>query len=103
MAYVLESSAEPLPEDFVGRRTQRRGVIYPGSSARHELLVPNLRGELEAVYVRARPGMRSPVYKHDSEDFACVLKGRLAITVGDDIFTLSRGDSVAYPSHTPSL
>jgi hypothetical protein len=51
MACLLDSSAEPLPENFVGRRTQRRVVIYPGSSARHELLVPNLRGELEAVYV----------------------------------------------------
>ena len=101
MTYLFDPSAERRPENFVVRRARRRVVIYPGSTAKHELLVPDLRGKLEAVYVRAPAGTRSPVYKHDGEDFAYVLKGRLRLTVGDDSFTLERGDSISYPSHEP--
>lgn len=99
LSYFFEPSAERLPEHFVVRRRQRRTVIYPGSSVRSELLVPDLRGKLEAVYFSVRPHTKSPVYKHDGEDFGYVLKGRLRVTVGDDTFTLERGDSISYPSH----
>jgi transcriptional regulator with XRE-family HTH domain len=100
LGHFFEGLAERLPENFVVRRTQRRILLYPGSPVRNELLVPDLRGKLEAVYFRARAGMRSPNYKHDGEDFCYVLKGRLRIAVGPDTFLLNAGDSVSFPSHT---
>lgn len=99
VAYLFEPGSERLPENFVVRRRERRAVIYPGSPVHNELLVPDLRGKLEAVFFHARPGMKSPVYKHDGEDFCLVIKGRLRVTVEDDVFVLDTGDSMSFPSH----
>lgn len=101
MSYFFEPTGERLPENFVVRRESRRAVIYPESPVRNELLVPDLRGKLEAVYFRAQPHTKSPVYKHEGEDFGYVLKGRLRVVVGDDVFVLDRGDSISFPSHVP--
>lgn len=101
VAYFFEASQDRLPEHYVVRRAGRRVLLYPGSEVRNELLVPDLRGKLEAVYFRARAGTRSPTYKHEGEEFGLVLKGRLRVTVGDDRFDLRKGDSITYPSHEP--
>jgi quercetin dioxygenase-like cupin family protein len=101
ISHFFEATGERAPEHYVVRRQGRRVVLYPGSKVRHELLVADLRGRLEAVYSRVRTGTRSPEYKHDGEEFGFVLKGRMRVTVGDDTFTLGRGDSISYPSHLP--
>lgn len=101
VGYFFEPSQDRLPEHYVVRRQGRRVVLYPGSEVRNELLVPDLRGKLEAVYFRARAGTRSPTYKHEGEEFGLVLKGRLRVTVGEDQFELRKGDSITYPSHQP--
>ena len=101
MSHFFEPAGERTPGQYVVRRHGRRVVLYPGSPVRHELLVPDLRGKLEAVYSRVRAGTKSPVYKHDGEEFGYVLRGRLRVTVGDDVFTLEPGDSISYPSHLP--
>ncbi len=101
VVHFFEPSHERLPEHYVVRRRGRRTVIYPGSKVRNELLVPDLRGKLEAVYFRARGGTKSPVYKHEGEEFGYVLAGKLRVTVGDDTFVLVKGDSISLPSHQP--
>jgi transcriptional regulator with XRE-family HTH domain len=101
VAHFFEPSHERLPEDWVVRRGGRRTILYPGSTVKNELLVPDLRGRLEAIYFRARGKTRSPVYKHEGEEFGYVLKGRLRVTVGDDTFVLGKGDSITLPSHQP--
>lgn len=99
ISHFFEPTGHRMPENYVVRRRNRRVVIYPGSPARNELLVPDLRGKLEAVYISARPHTQSPDYKHDGEDWGHVLRGRLRVVVGDDVFTLERGDSISFPSH----
>ncbi len=101
VAHFFEPSHERLPEHYVVRRGGRRIVLYPGSKVRNELLVPDLRGKLEAIYFRAAGGTKSPLYKHEGEEFGHVLKGRLRVTVGDDTFVLGKGDSISLPSHQP--
>jgi transcriptional regulator with XRE-family HTH domain len=101
VVHFFEPSQERLPENYVVRNRGRRTVLYPGSRVKNELLVPDLRGKLEAVYFRARARTRSPVYKHEGEEFGYVLKGRLRVTVGDDTFVLGKGDSITLPSHQP--
>lgn len=101
LGYFFDPAGERLPENFVVRRAQRRVVIYPGSPVRNELLVPDLRGKLEVIHFRARPRLKSPVYKHEGEDFCYVLKGRLRVTVGDDTFVLAREDAISFLSHVP--
>jgi transcriptional regulator with XRE-family HTH domain len=101
VSYFFEPSGERLPENYVVRRDQRKMIIYPDFPVQNQLLVPDLRGKLEAVYLKAARKTRSPVYRHDGEEFGYVIRGRLRVTVGDDVFTLERGDSISYPSHLP--
>ncbi|MBI1733602.1 MAG: cupin domain-containing protein [Candidatus Rokubacteria bacterium] len=101
VVHFFEPSHERLPDQYVVRRDGRRTILYPGSKVKNELLVPDLRGKLEAIYFRAPGKTRSPVYKHEGEEFGFVLKGRLRVTVGDDTFVLGRGDSISLPSHQP--
>lgn len=101
VAHFFEPSQERLPEHYVVRQGGRRTILYPGSEVRNELLVPDLRGRLEAIYFRASGKTRSPIYKHEGEEFGYVLKGRLRVTVGDDTFVLGKGDSITLPSHQP--
>jgi transcriptional regulator with XRE-family HTH domain len=99
VAYFFEAAQERLPENYVVRQGRRRTVLYPGSRVRNELLVPDLRGRLEAIRFRAPAGTKSPTYKHEGEEFGYVLKGRLRVTVGGDTFVLGKGDSICFPSH----
>ena len=99
MSSLFASNGQRTPDSYVVRRRSRRVLIYPDSPVRNELLVPDLRGKLEAVYFRARPHTKSPTYSHDGEDFGHVLRGRLRVVVGDDVFTLEQGDSISFPSH----
>ncbi len=101
VAHLFEAAHERLPENYVVRRGARRVVFYPGSTVRNELLVPDLRGRLEAISFRARGGTKSPMYKHEGEEFGYVMKGRLRVTIGDDHFVLARGDAICFPSHQP--
>jgi quercetin dioxygenase-like cupin family protein len=101
VAHFFEATAERLPDHYVVRRNGRRTIIYPGSTVRSELLVADLRGKLEALYFRSRPGTRSPVYKHDGEEFGYIIRGRLRMTIGDDVLTLGPGDSICFPCHVP--
>jgi quercetin dioxygenase-like cupin family protein len=101
VAHFFEPSHERLPEHYVVRRGGRRTILYPGSKVKNELLVPDLRGRLEAIYFQASGKTKSPVYKHEGEEFGYVLKGRLRVTVGDDTFVLGKGDSITLPSHQP--
>jgi transcriptional regulator with XRE-family HTH domain len=99
LASFFEPSGERQPDHYVVRRAARRAVVYPGSTVHHELLVPDLRGKLEAVYCNAPRNTTSPTYRHEGEEFGYVIRGRLRVTVGDDVFVLKRGDAISYPSH----
>jgi transcriptional regulator with XRE-family HTH domain len=101
VAHFFAPTDERLPENYVVRRAGRRAMLYPGSTVKNELLVPDLRGRLEAVFFRAQRGARSPVYKHEGEEFGYVLKGRMRVTIGDDQFVLGKGDAICFPSHDP--
>jgi transcriptional regulator with XRE-family HTH domain len=101
LSSVFEPHGERLPEHYVVRRASRRAVVYPGSKVHHELLVPDLRGKLEAVYCKAARDTTSPTYRHEGEEVGYVIKGRVRVTVGEHVFVLARGDAISYPSHLP--
>jgi len=101
VAQLFEPTHERLPENYVVRHGSRRALFYPGSNVRNELLVPDLRGRLEAVWFGATSGTKSPTYKHEGEEFGFVLKGRLRVTIGSDTFVLGKGDCISFPSHQP--
>lgn len=101
LARLFEEAEAPEPRRMVVRREARRVVLYRGSTSRNELLVPDLKGQLEVILSHIRPGTKSPVYCHAGEEFGYVLKGRLELSVGEERFLLRQGDAIQFPATRP--
>jgi transcriptional regulator with XRE-family HTH domain len=94
--------APPQERDYVVRRANRRRLDY-ALGIGDELLSPSLTGSLELLSCRFAPGASSgPVpYSHDGEEAGVVVRGRLALCIGEEEFELQTGDSFGFPSHLP--
>lgn len=86
---------------MVVRKEARKIVLWRGSTSRNELLVPDLKGQLEVILSRIRAGRKSRVYRHHGEEFGYVLEGRLEFWVGEERFELRRGDAIRFPATVP--
>lgn len=84
---------------YVVRPNERRVMVYPNTDVRHELLVPDFSRQIEAIISKIQPGTRSPVYKHQGEDFGYILKGQLEFWIEDEKYVLDEGCSLSFPSH----
>jgi transcriptional regulator with XRE-family HTH domain len=80
----------------VVRREARKIVLWRGSRSHNELLVPDLKGALEVILSRIRPGRKSRVYRHAGEEFGYVLKGRIEFWIGEERFDLRTGDAIRF-------
>lgn len=87
----------------VTRRGRRRTMLFPGSGIVNELLVPDLKQLLEAIWVEAPPGADSGdhPHSHEGEELGVVIEGRMTIWVGDDKVELGPGDSIYLNSTLP--
>ncbi|MGE5483853.1 MAG: helix-turn-helix domain-containing protein [Ignavibacteriales bacterium] len=87
----------------VVRSAQRKTLIPPCSGIRYQLLVPDLQGDLEFIYVSFEPGADTgePLFVHRGEEAGVVLSGSVQVTVGDDVFTLNPGDSIRFDPSIP--
>ena len=94
----------PVTPVTVIRADQRRTLIDPQSGvARHGLRTELLSSGLEVVWYELPAGTsagemepnRPGVTEHVS-----VLKGRLTLKLGEEIYELNEGDSVSYAAHT---
>jgi transcriptional regulator with XRE-family HTH domain len=89
----------------VVRKTDRRRIRQPavGPGIVFELLGPEGEATLEPVYGRYDPGatMGSEPISHEGEEWGYVLRGRLKVIVGDDVYFLEAGDAIWFPSTTP--
>lgn len=101
LSQLFEEAETPAPRGAVVRRHERKAILHRGSTAVNELLVPDLKGQLEVVLSRIRPRTRSPVYRHAGEEFGLVLTGTLELWVGKERFNLRRGDAIRFLATTP--
>lgn len=87
----------------VVRRGRRKGIIYPGSDVRFELLAPDLNRKIEPLWLTAPVGADSGDYgyEHEGEECIVVVKGRIEIWVGDEKQELEAGDSIYFDSSIP--
>lgn len=87
----------------VVRRNQRKVLLYPASRIRNELLCPDLNRRVELLWVTAPAGSDSGdhLFTHEGEEAALVLKGRLEITVADQVEVLEEGDCIYFDSTLP--
>jgi uncharacterized cupin superfamily protein len=60
-------------------------------------------GKLEPVMITMAPGGRSGQYPtdHSGEKFALVFEGEVALTLGDEVHGLRKGDAITFASVTP--
>jgi transcriptional regulator with XRE-family HTH domain len=87
----------------VVRAGRRKALVYPGSHIQHQLLSPDLRGALEALWVSAPRGTGSgdEPYLHEGEEIGIVVRGAAECRVGDDVFALRAGDAITFSSAIP--
>jgi transcriptional regulator with XRE-family HTH domain len=94
-------SGPPEERGIVVRRDNRRRMVFPEGYVDY-LLSPNLEGSLEFILTHFRAGASTgDPYTHRGEEGGMVLKGRLEVTVGDEVFVLDEGDSFCFQSTKP--
>ena len=84
------------------RADMRKRLALPGSSVVYDLLTPDMKRQLEVMYLRVTPGEDSgkePMLDSPGEKFCIVMKGVLEVRVGDDVYRLEQGDTIYYPAH----
>ena len=87
----------------VVRKDMRKMLVYPKSKTKVYLLTPDLQRKLEVMLSESEPDEQGPEewYSHEGEEFGFVLKGKLEVTVDDEVYVLEAGDSISYQSHLP--
>ncbi|MFH1091051.1 MAG: XRE family transcriptional regulator [Pseudomonadota bacterium] len=86
------------------RRDRRKRLSLPGSNVLYELLTPDLNRLGEVLYVQAVPSEGSGeemVTDPPGDKFAVILKGKMEVTVKDEVYYLETGDAIYHPSHFP--
>ena len=88
--------------EVVVRANKRRELRF-GSGIRDEMLTPTLSGELELLRCTLEPGADTgpELYEHRGEEAGIVIKGQLQLTVDNDVYELSAGDSFHFASTRP--
>jgi quercetin dioxygenase-like cupin family protein len=96
--YSLTRRGESKP---ISRSTTAKGQRAAYS---YMSLAPEVDGRhMEALLVELAPNADETTSVHDGEEFIYVLEGRVALTLGEERFTLDPGDSVYYLSTVPHL
>lgn len=91
-------------ENLVVRRVDRQRLDSTWTDAHLEALGPmGPSRRLEPVLATFGPGGRSGkhVHSHPHEEFAFVLRGRVALTLSDERNELDAGDAVTLPANAP--
>lgn len=85
------------------RAGHRKRVVYPGSGIANELLSPDLRKQMEIVWVEAPPGASSGGHPHEHEGEECgiVLSGAMEFWAGEERYVLHEQDSIYLSSEIP--
>ncbi len=95
-------------EDLIVTPEKRIRIIPPHAGERgvtYELLVPDLKGNIEFTILTLEPGCKSnrQMVTHIGEEVNYVLEGTLTFYYKNDVYTLNAGDSVRVLPHTPHL
>lgn len=88
----------------VVRSGKRKRLALPGSNVVYDLLTPDMKRQLEVMYMRVSKGENSgsePMLDPPGEKIGIVLKGSIEVSVGTEVFLLREGDSIYYPTDMP--
>ncbi|PKM82021.1 MAG: XRE family transcriptional regulator [Firmicutes bacterium HGW-Firmicutes-14] len=87
----------------VVKKNQRKGLVYPESQMKYQLLSPDLQGPIELLFITASPGgdTGEDEFVHIGHEYGVVLKGIMEVYVGGEKFLLEPGDSICFDSSLP--
>ncbi len=90
-----------LKEQETSRENRKKAYTKRTENYAYETLTPGAEHKhLKAFRVSVKPGKdhKGVGYRHEGEEFVYVLSGKVEISVGDHINTLSEGDSLHFNS-----
>jgi len=91
--------ATPESGRAVHRASDRHFFSVDGSPLKYCKLSSDFPGqELNITYVRVPLGYMSEMVSHDGEETMYVLDGGISVVVGEERYTLGRGDSIHFKS-----
>jgi transcriptional regulator with XRE-family HTH domain len=99
---VVRASERVAVEGGDGGSSEARSAIET-RGVRFELASPPEAENIEAIYGRYEVGasLGEEPLTHEGEEWGMVLRGRLKVWVGDEIYFLDPGDSIGFPSTIP--
>jgi transcriptional regulator with XRE-family HTH domain len=87
------------------QRAEDRKVIELGRGVRWERLTGSAEPGIDFLYVVYQPGSESAPssepHRHSGREWGHVLRGTLVLEVGDETYTVRRGESVMFDSTVP--
>jgi transcriptional regulator with XRE-family HTH domain/quercetin dioxygenase-like cupin family protein len=84
----------------VVRAGARKMLGLPGSVT-YELLSPDLKHQIELIWVVFAPGQKGPIYSHEGEEQMVVVRGRMHYWVAGEIYVLEAGDCITIDASQP--
>ena len=98
--FGFEAPEESDP--FLVRRDARKRLMPARGDAVFELVTPDLRRELEVLWIELEPGAAEPSpYEHDGEECVLVIQGEIEFNLGERLYALEQGDSLTFPGRLP--
>jgi transcriptional regulator with XRE-family HTH domain len=100
--HLADLFAEAAPGRRVLRKVDRPTIVSAGT--RKYMLTQRPLRYLEVLYAEIDPGASAGGRTHshgDSQELLIVISGSVTVTVGEETFDLSEGDSIEYDSSIP--
>lgn len=96
-------AAEHTSADAVVVRIDHRKKLGINSDLVYELLSPDLRHQIELIWVEFGPGVEGPLapFMHPGEEQMVVIRGEMHFWVGETEYVLQAGDCITLDSSKP--
>ena len=87
----------------VVRKDERKKIMMKNGNRTYELLCPNLKNQLEMLWIDIEPNDSSSeeLISHEGEECGVVIKGTLRVLSGENVYDLNEGDSIYLDSTIP--
>ena len=98
MLFFLPAYADSI----ITHQEKRNKIILPDSETVYEVLSP-LTDKIEFLLAEIESGKQGDLemVPHEGEEHIYVVKGKVEITLGDQVYTLEKGDSISFQSMIP--
>jgi len=95
--------ADPRPPEIT-KGDNRSYINLSDTSIKYRFLSGGFPSrQFEVLIGEMSPGCRNPTSSHEGEEFGYILEGRIKLTIGEESYNLSPGDSYHLLSATPHV